>query len=288
MPVTSTAPCSWDITQRSGIALLTAAVHPDRVLGVVAIASWAPELLPLPADRAVHDFDEILDTEEGWAKENRHYWLRDWRGYAEFFFGELLSEPHSTKQREDCVGWAMETSPETMLAHEEAPPTSSSREDTEQLLRRVRCPVLAIHGDKDRCLPLSWSERIAELTGADLLVVQGAGHCPTCPRAGDRQPRDPRLRRPVPPGTGPAAPVDQAAGPPPPRAVPVLSDRARPRAAGPGRRRRAAQAAPGPAGGLAGPASGDRAAGPARRAHPPGVGVPGQRIGASGGRMRRA
>jgi pimeloyl-ACP methyl ester carboxylesterase/predicted glycosyltransferase len=166
------------ISSSGWTSLLTAALHPERVLGVVAIASGAPELMPLPAHRAVYDFDEVLDTEEGWAKENRHYWLRDWRGYAEFFIGELFSEPHSTKQREDAVGWAMETSPETVLAYEDAPPGSSSKEDTEQLLRRVRCPVLAIHGDQDRCLPLSWSERIAELTGADLLVIEGAGHCP--------------------------------------------------------------------------------------------------------------
>jgi len=166
------------ISSGSWYSLLTAALYPDRVLGVVAIASWAPELLPLPAYRAVHDFDEILGTEEGWAKENRHYWLRDWRGYAEFFFSELFSEPHSTKQREDSVHWAMETSPETILTHGDAPPASSSTEETEQLLRRVRCPVLAIHGDKDRCLPLPWGERTAELTGADLLVVEGAGHCP--------------------------------------------------------------------------------------------------------------
>ena len=161
------------------ISLLTAALHPERVLGVVAIASWAPELMPWPAHRSVYDFNEVLATEEGWAKENRHYWLRDWRGFAEFFFGELLCEPHSSKLHEDCVGWAMETSPETVLAHEDAPPaSSSSKADTEQLLCQVRCPVLAIHGDQDRCLPLSWSERIAELTGADLLIVEGAGHCP--------------------------------------------------------------------------------------------------------------
>ena len=58
--------------------------------------------MPLPAHRTVYDFDEVLDTDEGWAKENRHYWLRDWRGFAEFFFGELFCEPHSTKLREDC------------------------------------------------------------------------------------------------------------------------------------------------------------------------------------------
>jgi pimeloyl-ACP methyl ester carboxylesterase len=159
-------------------SLVTAALHPGRVLGVVAIASGAPELMPLPAHRAFYDFDEVLDTEEGWAKDNRHYWLRDWQGFAEFFFGELFCEPHSSKQREDCVAWALETSPETVLAYDDAWQGSLSKEDTEQLLRQVRCPVLAIHGDQDRCLPLSWSERIAELTGADLLVVEGAGHCP--------------------------------------------------------------------------------------------------------------
>jgi len=160
------------------VSLLMAASHPERVLGVVAIASWAPDLLPWPAHRAVYDFDAVLDTEEGWAKENRHYLLRNWRGYAQFFFGELLCEPHSTKQIEDCVGWAMETTPQTALAYIEAPAISSSAEDTERLLRQVRCPVLAIHGDQDRCLPLPWSERITELTGAQLLVLEGAGHCP--------------------------------------------------------------------------------------------------------------
>jgi len=31
------------------VSLLMAASHPERVLGVVAIASWAPDLLPWPA-----------------------------------------------------------------------------------------------------------------------------------------------------------------------------------------------------------------------------------------------
>jgi pimeloyl-ACP methyl ester carboxylesterase len=166
------------ISSSGWTSLLMAALHPERVLGVVAIAPAAPHLLLLPAHRTVYDFDEALDTEEGWAKDNRHYWLRDWRGFADFFFGELLCEPHSSKVREDCVAWAMETSPEVVLAYDDAPQASASKEETERLLRQVRCPVLVIHGDQDRALPLSWSERIAELTGADLLVVEGAGHCP--------------------------------------------------------------------------------------------------------------
>jgi pimeloyl-ACP methyl ester carboxylesterase len=169
--VVGTSSSSWT-------SLLMAALHPDRVLGVVAIASGVPKLMPWPAHRTVYRFDEVLDTEEGWAKYNRHYWLRDWRGFAEFFFGELFCEPHSTKQREDAVGWAMETIPEMVTAYVCAPQGSSAKQETEQLLCRVRCPVLAIHGDQDRCVPLSWSQRIAELTRADLLVVEGAGHCP--------------------------------------------------------------------------------------------------------------
>jgi pimeloyl-ACP methyl ester carboxylesterase/predicted glycosyltransferase len=166
------------ISSSGWTSLLMAVLHPERVLGVVAIASGVPELMPLLAHRAVYDFDEVLATDEGWAKDNRHYWLRDWRGFAEFFFSELFCEPHSTKPREDSVAWALETSPETVLAYEDAPQGSSSKEETQQQLRQVRCPVLAIHGDQDRCLPVSWSEQIAELTGADLLVVEGAGHCP--------------------------------------------------------------------------------------------------------------
>jgi pimeloyl-ACP methyl ester carboxylesterase/predicted glycosyltransferase len=159
-------------------ALLTAGQHPDRVLGVVAMATWAPFLTAPHPYRVVYDFDEVLDTEEGWAKCNRHYWLRDWRGYAEFFFGELVPEPHSTKQREDCVGWAMEIGPETMLLHDDGPKASSSREETEALLGRVTCPVLVIHGQGDRCQPFARGERVAELIGGELLVLEGAGHLP--------------------------------------------------------------------------------------------------------------
>ena len=66
-------------------------------------------------ERQVTDrFDERLDTDEGWAKYNRHYWLRDYEGFLEFFFAQMFNEPHSTKQIEDCVGWGLDTTPETL------------------------------------------------------------------------------------------------------------------------------------------------------------------------------
>jgi pimeloyl-ACP methyl ester carboxylesterase/predicted glycosyltransferase len=159
-------------------ALLTATLHPDRVLGVVTIGASARYLVPTFPHRSRYDFNTEYDTDDGWAKVNRHYWLRDFRGFADFFFGELLCEPHSTKQHEDCVGWAMEIGPETLMAHDSGSSSTKSRDETESILARVRCPVLSIHGAEDRCGPLARSERLAELTGGELLVIHGAGHLP--------------------------------------------------------------------------------------------------------------
>ena len=35
-------------------------------------------------------------------------------GFLEYFFAQMFNEPHSTKQIEDCVGWGLETDPETL------------------------------------------------------------------------------------------------------------------------------------------------------------------------------
>jgi len=166
------------ICASSWTALMTAAWHPDRCLGVVTIGTWAPFLTPPTAGRAAYDFDRVLDTEEGWAKVNRHYMLRDWPGHLEFFFGEMFPEPHSSKQREDCVRWAMETTAATNLLFVDAPFSAASQEETEAALARVRCPVLTIHGRLDRCQPWQRGERVAQLTGGELLLLEGAGHLP--------------------------------------------------------------------------------------------------------------
>jgi hypothetical protein len=65
---------------------------------------------PIP-ERAVYSWEEELDTEEGWAKHNHHYWLRDVKGYLEFFMSRMFTEPRSTKPIEDGVGWGLDTTP---------------------------------------------------------------------------------------------------------------------------------------------------------------------------------
>src|SRR6266540_1594030 len=95
-------------------ATLLAADHPDRVDAVAYIAPAVP-LAPAHPERERYPFEERHGTDDGWAKFSRHYWLKDYPGFLEFFFGRMFTEPHSTKQIEDCVGWGLETEPETLI-----------------------------------------------------------------------------------------------------------------------------------------------------------------------------
>jgi pimeloyl-ACP methyl ester carboxylesterase len=153
-----------------------AAARPELVLGAVLIDPAFPYLAPIPR-RQAFSFDEELDTTEGWAKYNRHYWLREYRDFLEFFASEAFSETHSTKPIEDMVGWGLETSPETLvLTQLGAQP--ASRAEVEAILRRIRCPVLVVHGSDDRVRPHAVGAAVAELTGGRLVTVEGGGHCP--------------------------------------------------------------------------------------------------------------
>ena len=164
-------------------ALLLAAEHADRVAGAVFIGPTLP-IAPRHETRVVHSFDDVLDTDEGWAKYNRHYWLKDYRGFLEFFFSQCFPEPHSTKQIEDCVGWGLETTPEVLLAKEAAPArrainlAGGSEQQVRELAACVRCPVLVIHGDRDAITSHGRGVKLAEMTGGRLVTVEGGGHIP--------------------------------------------------------------------------------------------------------------
>lgn len=110
-------------------ALLLAAEHPGRVAGAFFVGPSLP-ITPGHPGRAVGGLEDELDTDEGWGKFNAHYWRRDYRGFLEFFFAQCLPEPHSSKQREDCIGWGLDTDAETLIAtalhHGWSPPRSLS------------------------------------------------------------------------------------------------------------------------------------------------------------------
>ncbi len=155
--------------------LIMAAEHPDRVAGAVFICPAVPLAAPLE-DRTRYPWDEVLPTEEGWAKDNLYYWLRDYRGFLEFFFSQMFTEPHSTKPVEDCIGWGLETSAETLAATEIG--DGLDEEAARELCGRVRCPVLVIQGTDDAITGPGRGIALAEATGGDLVLLEGSGHGP--------------------------------------------------------------------------------------------------------------
>jgi pimeloyl-ACP methyl ester carboxylesterase/predicted glycosyltransferase len=154
--------------------LLLAAEHPERVEGAVFICPAVPLGEP-PAARHF-PWDEELDTDEGWAKHNRYYWLRDYRGFLEFFFSQMFTEPHSTKPIEDCVGWGLETDAQTLIATQlsDGIDAGSARE----LAARLHCPVLVIQGSEDAITGPSRGVALADATQGDLVMLEGSGHGP--------------------------------------------------------------------------------------------------------------
>jgi pimeloyl-ACP methyl ester carboxylesterase len=156
--------------------LLLAANHPERVEGAVFIGPNYPGGGQPVAERTVHSWEEELGTEEGWAKHNRHYWLRDYEGYLEFFMSRMFSEPHSTKAIEDGIGWGLETTPETLALTYLAP--YMEPEEARELAGRVRCPVLVIHGEEDGHSSVTRGVALAEHTGGRLVLLEGSFHAP--------------------------------------------------------------------------------------------------------------
>jgi pimeloyl-ACP methyl ester carboxylesterase len=165
------------LSQGSQEALKLAAEHPERVWASIFIAPGIP-IEPGHAERQPaleRFFDPYPSDPVGWERMNAQYWLEHYEDFVDFFFGEALSEPHSTKQHEDCLAWASETTPEVLLADAMTIVTSGQVRDW---ARRSTAPTLVIHGDDDRISPLSRAETIATETGGELVVLEGAGHLP--------------------------------------------------------------------------------------------------------------
>ncbi|MEV0286705.1 alpha/beta fold hydrolase [Kribbella sp. NPDC050820] len=158
--------CPW--------ALQLALEQPERVLGIVCIGP-ATRLAPKLEERTQWTFHQRHESTEGWAKYNRYHWLEGgYDDFLEYFFAQLFNEPHSTKQIEDCIGWGGEIGPERLVDTELAREVHQPPE----LLTKVTCPVLVIHGEQDAIRPHLEGVMLAEATGGSLVTVEGGGHAP--------------------------------------------------------------------------------------------------------------
>jgi pimeloyl-ACP methyl ester carboxylesterase/predicted glycosyltransferase len=164
----------WSLGAQRGLVL--AAEHPQRVEGAVFIAPAVPVGPQSARAAAVTAFDEPQDDYAGWAKYNRHYWVQDYEDFLQFFFAHVFTEPHSTKQIEDAVGWGLGTSPEVLIAGEHR--RGLDEPDIRRLAGRIRCPVLVIHGSDDAIRAPESGAALAELTEATFISLDGSGHGP--------------------------------------------------------------------------------------------------------------
>ncbi|HME03471.1 MAG TPA: alpha/beta hydrolase, partial [Solirubrobacteraceae bacterium] len=163
-----------------GEEFLLAARYPQRVASLVVLAPYVA-VSELPGGEDSYSFDDPLDTYEGWAKYNRHYWLRDWAGFLGFYQSQIFTEPHSTKQIEDGVAWGLETDAETILLGEEGWHEAwlSEPEQALELCRQVGCRTLVIQGSEDAIVgPARGPAVAAALRDARLVMLEGSGHGP--------------------------------------------------------------------------------------------------------------
>lgn len=165
------------LSQGAQESLMLAADHPERVLGAVFIGPALPiePGHPERAEAAARFFEPYPSPVQGWDRMNARYWQDQYADFADFFFSECFPEPHSTKQHEDCVGWASETSPEVLLTDASS---VVGPETVHGWATRVTAPTLVIHGDDDRISPLARAETLARETRGQLVVLEGAGHIP--------------------------------------------------------------------------------------------------------------
>lgn len=157
------------------IACCLAAHHPERVKAGI-LAGVAGFVGPVHSHMTYQHFVSRQESFEGWRKYNREHWLADYPDFAEHFVRNIFTEPHSTKQIEDAIGWANDTSGPVLVRTVEARTIPPKFDVTESMYRKIRCPVLVIHGDNDQIQPHARGKFVAGLTGGEFVTIPGGGH----------------------------------------------------------------------------------------------------------------
>lgn len=151
------------------IACVLAAYHAERVKAAILVGT-AAIIGPGYPYMANRHFRLKRSEFEHWDKYNYDYWLSNYPDFAAHFIGNIFPEPHSTKQVEDGVAWACDTTGPTLAMTVDARTMPPAFDLGEAMYRKIKCPVLMIHGDNDRIQPHARAQLVAELTGAELVT----------------------------------------------------------------------------------------------------------------------
>jgi predicted glycosyltransferase len=192
-----------------------ARLAPERVAGAAFIgpmfpytpSHWSVLLNPL----SMKLFQRASPAYRWWGRMNAVHWREDYPEFADWFISRGFPEPHSTKGIEDGVAWALDTDPNTLIATAGGE-MHSDRRTLRGLARNLHCPVLVVHGERDKITPPRDGRALARLADGRLEVVSGAGHFPHARKpvqvnlalrdfsedafARTRTPRDPTVHRP--------------------------------------------------------------------------------------------
>lgn len=90
------------------LACVLAAYYPERVKAAI-LAGTGASIGPAYPYMTPQHFHATRSRHQGWDKYNRAYWLANYPDFAEHFVRQIFSDPHSTKQIEDAIGWANDT-----------------------------------------------------------------------------------------------------------------------------------------------------------------------------------
>jgi pimeloyl-ACP methyl ester carboxylesterase/predicted glycosyltransferase len=158
-----------------------ARLAPKRVVGAVFIGPLFPytpsknsiltDPLVQALSRSVH-----LPAPVWWTHMNPVHWREDQRRFANWFFPRAFPEPHSSKAIEDGVGWMLDTDPETLTATVGHGEFLRGRRTLRRLARSLSCPVLVVHGGRDKITATRDGRALARLSGGEINVVPGVGH----------------------------------------------------------------------------------------------------------------
>jgi pimeloyl-ACP methyl ester carboxylesterase/predicted glycosyltransferase len=159
------------------LACVLAAYHPERVAAAI-LAGTAATIGPNFPYMTARHFLATRERFDGWDKYNRAHWLADYPDFAEHFVRNIFSEPHSSRQIEDGIDWASDTTGPVLARTVEARTIAPAVDVGEAMYRKIRCPMLLIHGDDDRIQPYARAQAVAEAAGAELVTLPGAGHNP--------------------------------------------------------------------------------------------------------------
>ena len=99
----------------------------------------------------------------------------DWRGFIVPFMNAVFTEPDSAEVIAEMIAIGLEATP-SVIARQE---TELDWRRPAELLGRVTCPTLVVHGEADALVPVALAERIvAAMPNARLEVIPDGGHRP--------------------------------------------------------------------------------------------------------------